>query len=98
MFLFLLLFFQGAIGQAGQPGVSRAQVTQELGVAANLPARWKREAEQDGRRAFAGTGRPRNEELARLKRELTQVKCGALWPGVVAGSYRITFDLLSNLG
>ena len=49
-------FKQGAVEQASQPGVSCAQVARELGVAGNLPARWEREAEQDGRRAFTGTG------------------------------------------
>ena len=67
-------FKQGAVEQANQSGVSCAQVARELGIAANLLTRWKREAEQNGSRAFAGTGSPRDEELARLKRELARVK------------------------
>ena len=67
-------FKQGAVEQASHPSVSCAQVARELGIAANLLARWKREAERDGRRAFAGTGSPRDEELARLKRELARIK------------------------
>jgi transposase len=37
-------------------------------------SRWKREAEAGGPGTFGGTGMPRDEEMARLKRELTRVK------------------------
>lgn len=67
-------FKQGAVEQASLPGVSCAQVARELGIGANLLSRWKREAEQDSSRAFRGTGSPRDEELAKLKRELARVK------------------------
>jgi transposase len=67
-------FKRGAVEQARQPGVSCAQVARELGVAANLLTRWKREADASGRQAFGGTGSPRDEELARVKRELARVK------------------------
>ncbi len=67
-------FKQGAIEQTNQPGVSCAQVARELGIAANLLTRWKREAGQRGSHAFGGAGSPRDEELARLKRELARVK------------------------
>ncbi len=67
-------FKQGAVEQARQPGVSCAQVARELGIAANLLTRWKREADSKGHRAFGGSGNPRDEEVARLKRELARVK------------------------
>ena len=67
-------FKRGAVEQASQPGVSCAQVARELGVGANLLTRWKREAEGEGGLAFGGTGTPRDEEVARLKRELARVK------------------------
>jgi|TARA_X000000950_G_scaffold45615_1_gene51896 transposase len=67
-------FKHGAVEQASQPGVSCAQVARELGISANLLTRWKRDAEQNGRGAFVGTGSPRDEEVARLKRELVRVK------------------------
>ena len=66
-------FKRGAVEQVRQPDVSCAQVARELGISANLLSRWKREAEQSGQ-AFAGTGNPRDEEVARLKRELARVK------------------------
>jgi transposase len=67
-------FKRGVVEQAQQPGVSCAQVALELGLGANLLNRWKRESELGGHRAFAGTGMPRDEELACLKRELARVK------------------------
>ena len=69
-----LEFKQGAVEQVRQPGVSCAQVARELGVAPALLARWKRESAARGHQAFAGTGNPRDEELALLKRELARVK------------------------
>lgn len=69
-----LEFKRGAVEQARQPGVRCAQVARELGIPANLLTRWKREAEAEGRQAFGGTGSPRDEEVARLKRELARVK------------------------
>ena len=67
-------FKQGAVEQVRQPGVSCAQIARELGIAPNLLSRWKREADAQGQRAFGGTGKPRDEEVARLKRELARVK------------------------
>ena len=67
-------FKRGAVEQARQPGVSCAQVARELGIGANLLTRWKREADAEGRHAFGGSGNPRDEEVARLKRELARVK------------------------
>jgi len=67
-------FKRGAVEQARQPGVSCAQVARELGIGANLLTRWKREADSEGRPAFGGTGHPRDEEVARLKRELARLQ------------------------
>lgn len=67
-------FKRGAVEQARQPGISCAQVARELGIQANMLTRWKREAEAEGHYAFVGTGNPRDEEVARLKRELVRVK------------------------
>lgn len=66
-------FKRGAVEQARQPGVSCAQVARELGIRDSLLTRWKREAETAGKAAFAGTGSPRDEEMARLKRELARI-------------------------
>jgi len=62
-------FKRGAVEQAKQPGVSCAQVARELGIRENLLTRWKREANSQGPVAFGGSGTPRDEELARVKKE-----------------------------
>ncbi len=67
-------FKRGAVEQVNQPGVSCAQVARELGIEANVLSRWKREAAAGKESAFTGTGKPRDEELAQLKRELARVK------------------------
>lgn len=51
-----------------------SQAARDLGIAPKLIHRWKRELHDDGRRAFPGNGSPRDEELARLKRELKQAR------------------------
>ncbi len=66
-------FERGAVEQASRPGVSCAQVARELGIRDSLLTRWKREAETVGKAAIVGTGSPRDEEVARLKRELARI-------------------------
>ena len=50
------------------------QAARDLGISANMIHRWRRQLREDGSRAFPGNGSPRDEELARLKRELRQAK------------------------
>lgn len=49
------------------------QVALEVGINPNMLTRWVREAEAEGGKAFPGGGTPRDEEVARLKRELTRI-------------------------
>lgn len=49
------------------------QVALEVGVNPNMLTRWVREAVAEGGKAFPGGGTPRDEEVARLKRELARV-------------------------
>jgi transposase len=49
------------------------QIALEVGVNPNMLTRWVREADAGGGKAFPGGGVPRDEELARLKRELSKV-------------------------
>ena len=49
------------------------QVALEVGINPNILTRWVREADADGGKAFPGGGTPRDEEMARLKRELLRV-------------------------
>ena len=49
------------------------QIALEVGINPNLLTRWVREAHAGGGKAFPGGGTPRDEEMARLKRELSKV-------------------------
>lgn len=65
---------QEAVALAAEPGVTQAQVARDLGISAHMLGRWVREFSVSGDRAFPGKGKPRDEELTLLKRELTRVK------------------------
>ena len=68
-------FKREAVAMTRQPGASCREIALDIGINPNLLSRWKREAEQDGTdKAFRGSGAPRDEELARLKRELAKIK------------------------
>jgi transposase len=58
-----------AVRLATQPGVTKSQVAQELGINANLLGRWCRDYAANGAAAFPGQGRPRDEEMASLSRD-----------------------------
>ena len=63
-----------AVQLATQPGVTMSQVGRELGINASLLGRWCRDFSANGSTAFPGQGKPRDEEMASLKRELARVK------------------------
>jgi len=54
--------------------LSIKQVAIDLGIHANVLSRWCQEQQRDGPKAFRGQSVPRDEELAKLKRELARVK------------------------
>ena len=66
-------FKREAVELARRSEASWRQIAQEIGVAPSLLNRWVREAQPGTEKAFPGTGSPRDEELARLKRELARV-------------------------
>jgi transposase len=49
------------------------QIALEVGVNPNMLTRWVREAGTGAGKAFPGAGTARDEEMARLKRELSRV-------------------------
>ena len=63
-------FKREAVRLVTEGGLSIAQVARDLGLNDNLIGRWKKEAEQNGQRAFPGQGHPQDEELSRLRREV----------------------------
>ena len=62
-----------AVTMLDAPGVSVSQIAAELGIGAAVLGRWRRELRQESAQAFRGNGRPRDENLALLRRELARV-------------------------
>ena len=67
-------FKEEALRLVSQEGVSLTQVAQDPGIDASMLRRWRKEANVAGPNAFRGQGLARDEELAKLKRELGRVK------------------------
>ena len=67
-------FKREAVLLAQQPHASCRQIALDIGINPNLLTRWKRESEQTKEHVFKGSGSPRDEEMAKLKRELAKVK------------------------
>lgn len=65
---------QEAVEMTREPGVSIGQVARDLGIGAGTLGRWRREMDDAAGAGFPGSGNPRDQELARLKRELARVK------------------------
>ena len=55
-------------------GKTATELASDLGIRQDLVSRWKRELSQDNVKTFPGNGNPRDEEISRLKNELTDVK------------------------
>ena len=57
-------------------GVAVAQAARDLDVAESVLRRWMRETEADPRHAFPGHGqvKPEQQEIDRLRREVTKLK------------------------
>ena len=62
-----------AVAMLDAPGVSVKQIAIELGIGATVLGRWRREVRQESAQAFPGHGRPREQELVLLRRELAWV-------------------------
>lgn len=67
-------FKHEAVQLARSSEQSMSQVARDLGISPNLLTRWCRDSAEVGAQAFASPGKPRDEELAALRRELTRVK------------------------
>jgi len=67
-------FKRQALRRANEPGVSDAVVSEELGVSTRQLRRWREAIQEHGKEnAFPGQGKPRDQELADLKRKLKKV-------------------------
>jgi transposase len=67
-------FKREAVGLTHQPGASLSQVARDIGVGDGMLSRWRRELASGKTKAFSGSGVPRDQEMAALKRELARVK------------------------
>jgi transposase len=68
-------FKRQALKRANEPGVTDVLVCEELGISDRQLRRWRDAVHEHGEEAaFPGHGKPRDEELTRLKRELTKVR------------------------
>jgi transposase len=68
-------FKREAVKLARQPGASKAGIARDLGINANMLARWARE--QEGKSVQASRGKNEGvstEEFERMRRELAKVK------------------------
>jgi len=67
-------FKHEAVQVARSSEQSMSQVARDLGISPNLLTRRCRESQADGIKAFPGQGKPRDEEMVNLKRELAQTR------------------------
>ena len=66
-------FKREAVQLTTHPGVTKSQIARELGINPNMLGRWCRELQLGGSKAFPGQGHAHDEEVARLRRELSRV-------------------------
>ena len=66
-------FKEEAVHLAEKSG-NKSQVAKDLGIHVSLLGRWKRELLEGGKIAFPGKGKPRDEEMAQMKKENTRLK------------------------
>ena len=67
-------FKEEAVELASRADVTIKEVAHDLGIHRSVLECWCRAANTVGGGAFSGKGQPRDEEVARLRRELARVK------------------------
>lgn len=53
---------------------NKRQVARDLGITTGMLSRWAEQLNQDGEKAFPGKGKPQEEELSQLKKEVARLK------------------------
>ena len=61
-------FKEEAVRLAESSG-NKSQVARDLGIHATVIGKWQRQLQTEGKKAFPGHGKPRDEEMVRLKKE-----------------------------
>ena len=67
-------FKREALKRASEDGITNKQICEDLGISSRQLRRWRDEFRLLGNDAFPKQGRPRDDEMIRLKRELAKVK------------------------
>ena len=69
-------FKEEAVAMLNNSGKSGYEIEEDPGIGSGMIYRWRGQLRTEGNkmRAFPGNGNPRDEELARLRRELAVVK------------------------
>ena len=57
-----------------ESGKTATEIADNLGIKRDLLSRWKKELADETRIAFTGKGNPRDEEVARLKKEIADLR------------------------
>jgi len=65
---------QEAVRLVRQSDTPISERARNLGINDNMLRRWIKQASEPGKMALTGHGNPRDEEVAKLQRELRQVK------------------------
>lgn len=65
---------QEAVNLVQQSQSPVSEIARNLGINPNMLRRWVKEASDPSKRVFPGQGKPRDEEIAQLRKELLQVK------------------------
>ncbi len=60
---------RAAVALTRVPGATITAVAVDLGINSHMLGKWRRAMEQQGEKAFPGTGHARDEEMMQLKRE-----------------------------
>ena len=63
-----------AVRLLNQSGKTATEIADNLGIKRDLLLRWKKEFADETKKAFTGKGNPRDEEVARLKKENTDLR------------------------
>jgi transposase-like protein len=57
-----------------ESGKTATEIADNLGIKRDLLSRWKKELADETKKAFTGKGNPRDEEVARLKKEIADLR------------------------
>ena len=67
-------FKRDAVNLLSNSSKTLSQVAADLGIKYDLLSRWRKELNESGKQPFTGNGNARDEELARLRKEIAEVK------------------------